>query len=296
MENVTTTTSHVELPALPVRPSVYDYLDFREYLRDAYAHRKAVNPRFSENAFALAAGFGKNSRGYLGLVVKGKRNLTPKSIVGFSRALNLSAQEALFFENMVNFCQAESEKERIYFFERLKIAAQGESSTPIALLDSHLRFLNEWHLVVLREMVVLKDFSEDIDWIFRRLNGQIAKEKINQGFDDLMTLGLITRGADGKLTQSDPVMVFKDAKHNFKNSANLHKDFAARASAAMIEAPYEKRAAQLMTLCVPATKFEDLRREMQEMTEMILRKYARPEGTPADQVIQMGIQLLQVTN
>jgi len=291
-----TTMPHeiTKLPAPPLRPSVYDYLDFRDYLRDAYAHRKALNPRFSENAFVLAAGFGRNSRGYLGLVVKGKRNLTAKSIVGFARALNLSAQEALFFENMVHFCQAESEKERVFFFERLKLASQGVESAPIKLLDSQLRFLNEWHLVVLRELVCLADFSEDIEWMHRRLGGQISKEKINQGLDDLMNLGHIRRSSAGKLEQSDPVVLFKDAKHNFKNSANLHRTFAQRAAEAMTEAPYEKRAAQLITLSVPAPAFEELRKEMQAITENLLKKYATPNDG-AQHVVQLGIQLLQVT-
>lgn len=276
------------------RPSVFDYLDFRDYLRDAYAHRKSINPRFSENAFALAAGFGKNSRGYLGLVVKGKRNLTAKSIVGFSQALVLNPREALFFENMVHFCQAETEKERIYFFERLKVAAAGENSKPIALLDSHLRFLNEWHLVVLREMVTLADFKEDYDWISRRLAGRITKEKIKEGINDLIALGLLSREGN-KLVQSDAMVQFKDDKNNFKNSSLLHRDFAARASEAMVNQEYEKRAARLVTIGVPAAKFEDLRNEMRQMTETLLKKYGTSTDSKTEHIVQLGIQLLQVT-
>jgi uncharacterized protein (TIGR02147 family) len=288
-----TDTTETSTNARTSAPSIYDYLDFRAYLSEAYAYRKSVNPRFSENAFALAAGFGKNSRGYLGLVVKGKRNLTAKSIIGFAKALNLSAQEALFFENMVHFCQAESEKERIYFFERIKVAAQGESSAPVDLLERHLRFLSEWHLVVLREMITLADFREEHTWVHQRLNGQISLEKISQGFEDLQVLGLISRNVEGKLVQTENVMIFKDTKTNFKNTAKLHSDFATRMSQAMVDAPYEKRAAQLITLSVPNERFEELRKEMQEITQLLLKKYAH-DGD-GKQVVQMGIQLLQVT-
>lgn len=287
-----------ELTASPAsakraKPSIFDYLDFRDYLKDAYSYKKAMNPRFSENAFVLAAGFGKNSRGYLGLVIKGKRNLTPKSIIGFSRALDLSAQEAMFFENMTLFCQAEDEKEKVYYFERLKISAQGENSKPMALLDSHLRFLNEWHLVVLREMISLADFKEDIDWIHKRLCGKISKEKITEGLDDLLNLELIKRDQSGKLVQCDATLLFKDGKDNFKNTANLHKDFAQRASQAMTELPYDKRAAQLITLGIPRSKFEPLRKEMQEMTELLLKKYGHE--TNSQEIVQIGIQLLHIT-
>ena len=275
------------------KPSVFDYLNYRDYLKEAYSYKKLVNPRFSENAFVLAAGFGKNSRGYLGLVIKGKRNLTPKSIIGFSRALDLSAQEALFFENMVLFCQSEDEKEKIYYFQRLKIASQGEDSKPMALVDSHLRFLNEWHLVVLREMVSLSDFKEDLEWIYKRLSGKISRSKITEGIDDLLNLGLIKRDDSDKLVQCEATLLFKDGKDNFKNTTNLHKDFAQRASQAMTELPYNKRAAQLITLGIPRSKFEEIRKEMQEMTQLLLKKYGHESNS--QEIVQIGIQLLHVT-
>lgn len=293
-----TTNNHSEVmtaKSTTARPNVFAYLNYRDFLKDSYAHRKDVNPRFSENAFALAAGFGKNSRGYLGLVVKGKRNLTAKSIVGFARALGLGAKEALFFENMVHFCQAEDEKERIYYFERLKVAAQGEASAPVAFLDSHLRFLNEWHLVVLREVINLVDFKEDSAWIYKRLGGKIAISKIEEGLKDLQVLDLVGRDAAGKLIQKDPMMLFKDAKSNFRNSTNLHKDFAARASDAMVNDPYEKRAAQLITLSIPKDDIEELRSEMQKIAEEILKKYGNASAGSQSQVVQLGIQLLQLT-
>lgn len=277
------------------RPQVFNYINYRSFLKDTYLYKKSNNPSYSENAFIYAAGFGKNSRGYLGLVIKNKRNLTAKSIMGFADAMDLDAEESIFFENMVHFNQAENEKEKVMFFERLKIIARGKQAKPVQILEHQYRFLNEWHLVVLAELVALTDFRETPEWIVNRLGKTITKEKVIEGLKDLQSLGLITRNAEGKLVQSEPIVLFEDNSVNFKNASNLHKQFALRASNAIDSLPYEKRGAQLITLCIPKARFEELRDEMKAFTKKILEEYPLSKDQDNDVVVQLGSQLIQVT-
>lgn len=287
--------SAVNESSVKVRPNVFSYSDYRSFLRDMYQYKKSLNSQFSENAFVFQAGFGKNSRGYLGLVLKGKRNLTAKSIIGFSQAMGLGSEESIFFENMVLFNQAKTEKEKVYFFERMKVGARGAKSKIVDVLSSQYRYLNEWHLVVLRELVGLVDFKEDADWIVRRLNHRISKDKVEQGIEDLLNLGLIARNETGKLVISDPIVLFSSTKNNFKNSSKLHHDFCQKAAEEMMLEDFENRAAQLMTLSISQKKFEDLRQELKDFTKMILKKYVHNEKNTADIVVQIGSQLIKLT-
>lgn len=277
------------------RPNVFNYMNYRHFLRDMYLYKKSKNASYSENAFVYAAGFGKNSRGYLGLIFKNKRNLTSKSILGFSTAMDLSAEESIYFENMVLFNQAETEKEKISFFERMKVGARGKKAKLVMVLEHQYRYLNEWHLIVLRELIVLKDFKEEPEWIISRLGRKITKEKVLEGLDDLLRLGLIARDDQGKLVQSEPVVLFEDTALNFKSSSNLHKQFAIKAADAMERLPYEKRAAQLITLSIPKARFEELRNEMKLFTKKILEEYAVTPEKSSEMVVQIGSQLLQIT-
>ena len=288
-------TEMLEAKVITERPVIFEYMNYRVFLRDMYLFKKSKNSSFSENAFIYAAGFGKNSRGYLGLIVKNKRNLTSKSILGFSTAMDLSAEEAIYFENMVMFNQAETEKEKVYFFERMKVGANGKKAKLVQVLEHQYRYLNEWHLVVLRELVTLKGFREDPEWIIPKLEKKISKEKVVEGLNDLMALGLVTRNESGKLVQSEPVVLFEDNSSNFKSSANLHKQFALKAADAMENTSYDKRAAQLITLSIPKSQFEELRGEMKEFTKKILEKYAGNTQHANDLVVQIGSQLLQIT-
>ncbi len=279
----------------PVRPNVFQFVDYRIFLKDMLNYKRTINPSYSENAFIFAAGFGKNSRGYFGLVTKGKRNLTPKSILGFSSALGLDAEESIYFENMVLFNQSETDKEKKTFLDRMKVGARGKEAKLIQVLDHQYRYLNEWHLVVIREMVMLTDFREDPEWIVKKLGGKVSKEKVVEGINDLLGLGLISRNIKGELIQTEPAVLFEANSQNFKNSSNLHKHFALKAADALENVSYDKRAAQLITLSLPNKRFEELRKEMQGFTKKILKEYGVSDGEKNDVIIQLGSQLLMIS-
>src|SRR5689334_15492685 len=94
----------------PQRISVFQFADFRAYLRDYYANRKAHDAGFSHRAFARSAGF--SSPNFLKLVMEGERNLGPKSIAPFARACGLTGEAADYFAELVAFNEARSREER----------------------------------------------------------------------------------------------------------------------------------------------------------------------------------------
>ena len=54
-------------------PSVYEYLDYRQFLRDHFAASKKAKPQYSFRYFSRRAGL--SSSNFLKLVMDGKRNL-----------------------------------------------------------------------------------------------------------------------------------------------------------------------------------------------------------------------------
>src|SRR5437870_1925790 len=86
----------------PALPSVRDYADYRRFLRDHYAARKRLDPAFSYAVFARRAGV---SRIHLKRVLDGM-GLSPASIRGYARGLNLAGPDAECFSLLVNVNQA----------------------------------------------------------------------------------------------------------------------------------------------------------------------------------------------
>src|ERR1700721_1624232 len=77
--------------------SVFNYSDYREYLKDFYQLKKSKAGTYSFAVFSLRAGI--KSPNYLKLVMDGERNLTPENTLAFARGLGLSEQETLYWEN-----------------------------------------------------------------------------------------------------------------------------------------------------------------------------------------------------
>src|SRR3954469_6473209 len=93
-----------------MKPKVFEYSNYRSFLRDLYEFEKAAHRKFSFRYFSKQAGF--SSPNFLKLVIEGKRNLSIESIARFAKALKLNKEEATFFRALVLFNQASTTEER----------------------------------------------------------------------------------------------------------------------------------------------------------------------------------------
>jgi len=59
--------------------NIFDYLNYRQFLKDIFAYKKKVNPRYSYRVFARQAGF--SSPATLKYVIDGERNVSDKSLL-----------------------------------------------------------------------------------------------------------------------------------------------------------------------------------------------------------------------
>ncbi|MEZ4366804.1 MAG: TIGR02147 family protein [Kofleriaceae bacterium] len=121
-------------------PRVFEYADYRAYLRDTYAHRKATQRGFSYRSFARKAGL--SSPNYLKLVIDGQRNLAPKGAAAFAVALGLPPREAAFFHDLVAFAQAETAAEKNRAWERL--ASYRAHRRVRAVAHHEFEYLSRW--------------------------------------------------------------------------------------------------------------------------------------------------------
>lgn len=101
---------------LTVCVAVFDFLDFREFLRSFYDWKKKAYADFSYSVFARRANL--KSRSYLRLVISSKRNLTLEMLPRFAKGLELSENEAEAFKALVRFNQAKNLEVRTKAWEK----------------------------------------------------------------------------------------------------------------------------------------------------------------------------------
>jgi len=98
--------------------SIYNYSDYRRFLKDFYLANKAADSRFTYERFSRQAGI--KSPNMLKLVIDGKKNLTNSTILAFAEALSLVGSQKEYFFCLVHLGQAETAREEKYFKGQLR--------------------------------------------------------------------------------------------------------------------------------------------------------------------------------
>ncbi len=277
----------------PLEPSVYDFTDYRDYLKSFFERKKLTNPNYSASMFARKAGLGTNSRGYLKLVVENKRNLSAQTIRSFSEALALSAHESLYFENLVLFNQSERGQDKKYYFDRLVASNRGNKPEQLELIKSGVLYHTHWYYFAVREMVALTTFKEEPSWIATQLRGKVKKEEVVQAIKDLLNLGLLKRDEKGVLKQSEPLVRVSGGFYNIFMQ-NFHLEMLERSKEAIQDDDYDARHASGVTLSCSVEHLPEIKRAISQFRDQITERFGI-EDLPPDAVLQLSIQLFQLT-
>src|SRR4051812_15317774 len=96
--------------------SVFEYLDYRVYLKDFYDEKKGLQSFFSYRLFGNKVGVDPS---YLAKVFLKCRHIADESIGSFIAFCGLKDKEAEYFEAMVYFIKAKSHKQSKLYFEKL---------------------------------------------------------------------------------------------------------------------------------------------------------------------------------
>ncbi|MFZ5895069.1 MAG: TIGR02147 family protein [Myxococcota bacterium] len=245
--------------------SVYDFLDFRAYLRAYYAAAKRARPSFSFRLFSKLAGL--KSPNFLKLVMDGERNLGADSIARFAGALGLAAREAEFFADLVAFGQAEDMAEKNRAFERIAASRRFRQARRI---DGELfAYLSHWYNPAVRELAARQDFQEDPRWIAAQLLPRITPVEAAEAMKLLLSLGLLVRDpASGRVVRGEPTLT---TEHEVRSlgAAAFHRQMLERAGQAIELVPREQRDFCALTVCVSPETAAIVKQRIHEFREAL---------------------------
>ena len=271
----------------PSMPDVLQYTNYRVFLHDYYAYKKSTSAVFSLRFFAAKAGL--SSHAHLKLVMDGKRNITKNTVVKIIQGLNLADERATYFENLVFFNQAKTDKEKAFYYGKLV------KSTPVSRLhkmdQAHFRIFTEWYHSVIREMVELRGFNPAPEWISRRLGGTITPAQAAESLNLLSSLGLISRTANG-YSQAQSLITTDDEVSDLLVK-QYHRQMLDQAKDSMENVPAEKRDISAVTFAIQRKDFPALKKHLQLMRKELL-DFSSESGTGED-VVQVNIQLFPLT-
>lgn len=248
-----------------VEPSVFDYLDYRAYLRAYYETHKRTRAGFSFRTFSKRAGL--RSPNFFKLVMDGDRNLGADTIPKFADALRLTGSEREFFFDLVAFDQADDNAEKNRAFER--IAASRRFRNARRIDGMVLTYLSHWYHPAIRELAARRDFADDPKWIAAQLQPAITPKEAAQSLELLVNLGLLVRDADtGRLTRGEPTLT-TEHEVSALGAANFHRQMLQRATEAIDSIPAKSRDLAALTVCVSARTAAEVKQRIHQFREAL---------------------------
>ena len=270
--------------------TIFDYMDYRRFLRDYYVEQKRRLKGFSYRSFARIAKF--KSSGTLKLVIEGKRNISTMMVYQFAKALKLEARETAFFEALVLYDQAKDPREK---HERLgKILSLKPAKKAKGLEGDQLRYYFRKHFVIIREMVALPHFREDAKWIAAQLIPPIEPHEARGAIESLLRLKLLERDANGKLCHSD-ASVSTSGEIESPEMYEFHREMINSARNALVLFPPDLRDITAITVPLSSAKLEKYKAMLRGFQLELINDINESGGADFDGVFQFNFQFFPVT-
>lgn len=172
--------------------SVFDFTDYREFLKAYYQFEKSTNPAFSYRYFALRAKI--NSSGFYKNVIDGKKTLGRSLTTRFAAAMKLKKKEAEYFENMVFFNDAHTVEEKLIYFERMMSLRKLDAY----LIQTHqFEYYSKWYYSAIRELIGFLKIKDDYVALSQTLNPPIRPDQAEKAIKVLLELKFISKDASG---------------------------------------------------------------------------------------------------
>lgn len=186
------------------KPQIFDYNDFRAFLKDTYAYMHGKDKRFSKAHVCKELGL-PNSRSYFQDILNGKF-LSQLKIPLIIKVFRLSKQEAQFFRVLVNYNQAvDDPDEREMLFKQLISLNRTPKKTISA---NEYEYYKEWYHSVVRAVLNVVNFKLGGNYlklgrkVFPHLTASEAKSSVSL----LLKLGLIAKDKSGYLKPTAKVI------------------------------------------------------------------------------------------
>lgn len=266
--------------------NIYQFSDYRNFLKDRYRQLKDADPVFSFRFFSKQAGFG--SPNYLKLVMDGKRNLSFDAIAKFAKGLRLDNHESEYFRYMVEYNQCESDhKKKVYEAKLLYLRELFKVKT---LIPELYDYYHEWYHAAIREIVHKGRVKNDPAAIANSLVPQISETEAASSIALLRKLNFIS--------ESDGMLVSTESKEIDATSAAMaqkiyHEQMAELAAQSLYTQGPETQDFECITLSIPQDKVGELRAKIRELITSIAA--AHGGANPGDAVYQLNVQLFALT-
>jgi uncharacterized protein (TIGR02147 family) len=268
--------------------SIYEYLDYRQYIEAYCSRKKEMRRGFSYRVFCRKAGI--RSAGYLSDVVAGKRNLTQANVEKFAKAMDLDGKAQAYLDLLVSYKHAKTAeaKQSVYalLMESLPLRIQ-------RLRQSQLDYFSKWYNVAIRELLSVRACKDDYRAIAMLLHPPIAPAQAESAMALLHRLGLIEKDGEGNWKSRHVSLVSKGEDADSMLFRVFRKEMASKGAEALDLVPAHLQTCFNMTMSLSPAGMERLVECMKQFHRRALETVQSDSGE--DRVIQVNLHMFPLT-
>lgn len=263
-------------------PNIYQYSDYRKFLKDWIEAKKRINSKYSYRYYSARSGF--SSSNFLSLVVKGKRNLSSASIGKIAKGLGLKKPERLFFEDLVLMNQAATHAEKDHYYQRMIESRPFQKLQRLNIFQYD--YFSNWYHPVIREMIDFVAQPIDPDAIAKSIRPPLSKSQVVHSIKLLLDLGLIEKIGEGRYRKIDAVLT-TGSEVRALQIINFHKQMAELAESALERFTSGQRDISGIVLSMNARKMAELKKKIEAFREELAQMAAEDEDENAVFYVQI---------
>jgi uncharacterized protein (TIGR02147 family) len=267
--------------------SIYEYLDYRAYLKDFYEEKKSRQSFFSYRLFGRKVGLDAS---YLAKVLMNSRHIAEDSIPKFTETCGLAGKEAEYFEVMVRFAKAKSNQEGKVFFEKLLSI---KSTSAQKILANQYEYYRKWHHSAVRSVLEYHDFRGDCKALAAALSPAITPKEAKESIALLTSLGLIQADAEGRHRLTEGAITTGAQWKSLAIEA-FQEETIRLSSESLKRHPKEHRDVSTITMNINASDYGELRERIREFRASLINLISKATGP--DRTYQMNIQLFPLSS
>jgi uncharacterized protein (TIGR02147 family) len=263
---------------------IYEYIDYRKYLKDFYEESKTQKRYFSYRFFAQRAGL--KSPILLKMVIDGKRNLSRKTIGKFIAGMNLKEKEAVYFCNLVLFNQAKSSMEKQ---EHYRVLRSLSKMVPQHIIeDDGFEYFDKWYFSAIREGMCQYRYNDNWKLVAMSVNPPITPEEAREAVEWLLEKRLLKKKKNGTYEQVHKAISTRSEVKSLV-VRNFNRKMLQIAERSLDAVPVKRRYATGLTVGLSREAYDIIVAEIEAFRDRIVRIVNSLEQN--DRVYQVGIQL-----
>ena len=267
---------------------LFGYLNYRDFLRDAYEERHSGDWRFSHRYIADRAGFDSSM---FNKILQGKRNLTERMVKVFADIFCSDDREKAYFANMVAFNQAKTHSESRQYLEKLVATKECKVED---LAKDQFEYFDHWYHAVIRELVTFYPYVGDDAALGLLVRPPITASQVKSSIALLERLSMIRKNPETGFYEQMQGLI-SSGSESFSTAVNsyIQQNLDVAQTAMDRFAKGERNLSTLAFACDEST-YDELVEMVRRFRREILAKVSQC-GKP-NRVFQLGMQLFPLSD